>query len=153
MKFLVIALPYLFDCSRFIGYFALIYIFTSLILGVQLCMSKNDWQNKVLVSFIYLTILTAQLMVSEIVIFSGEQAGFIFEFKKFVAALLTIVPFFTLLAWTLYIRLKNASFRRFRMPRRNLTASIKTPCGLGLSFSCFDTSPTSSLARYSSHQS
>ncbi len=107
MKFLVIALYIYLIVAGSLDIFALIYIFTSLILGVQLCMSKNDWQNKVLVSFIYLTILTAQLMLSEIVIFSGEQAGFIFEFTKFVAALLTIVPFFTLYMNSLYTSQKR----------------------------------------------
>lgn len=107
IKLLIIALVvYLVTAGSF-SLFAVIYPATALMLLIQMWTSKSGWRNKMVMSMLYLGIMTVQLTFNVLVVFSGEQAGILFEFKKIVAVLLILVPFYTLYFNCLYTSQKQ----------------------------------------------
>ncbi len=61
-----------------------------------------------LMLLIYAAVMIFQLVVNAFIVFSGDQAGILFEFKKLVAVFMIFVPFFVL-----YMNFLYASQKRF----------------------------------------
>lgn len=102
IKFLVFAMVIYLIVAGAFGLFAAIYTATTLILVTQMWMSRNEWRNKILMTLLYLVILTVQYSFNTRIVYSGSQPFLLFTFEKFFSVLLILVPFFALYLNDLY---------------------------------------------------
>lgn len=82
--------------------FAIIYSFIAVFLIIHMWLSKNHWKTKIIFTIIYILIMAGQHVMNVYFVFSGEQTGIIFLFKKLIAIMTMFVPFFVLYVNYLY---------------------------------------------------
>jgi len=107
MKFLVLTLLIYLVTTGSFSMFAAIYPITALVLTIQMLITKNGWRNKLIMFILYTSIMIVQLTLNSFVVFSGDQTSILFEFKKLIAILMILVPFFTLYLNYLYVSHKR----------------------------------------------
>lgn len=102
--------------------FAVIYSIIAVLLVGNLWLSTNTLQTKILLSVIYLLIMSAQHVFNALFVFAGVKVGLLFLVKKLIAIIIIFVPFFVLYLNYLYRiqykfsnSLKDASTISFEM--------------------------------------
>lgn len=108
--------------TKTLSLFAVIYSIIAVILVGNTWLSKNSFKTKIILSVIYLLIMSAQHVFNVQFVFEGVEVGLLFLLKKFIAIIVIFVPFFVLYLNYLYRlqyqfshSLKDASSISFEM--------------------------------------
>lgn len=102
LKFLCILLFILLMSAETLALNAVIYSLTAVFLIGHIWFSKNTFKTKILLSIVYIVIMSVQHVFNALFVFSGVQSGIVFLFKKFIAIIIMFIPFFVLYLNYLY---------------------------------------------------
>ncbi|WP_368901490.1 hypothetical protein [Oceanobacillus oncorhynchi] len=76
--------------------YAVIYAVVTVLLIGHLWLSQNKKTTKIILTIIYLLIMSAQQVFNTLFVFSGIDTGMVFLIKKMIAVIFMLVPFFVL---------------------------------------------------------